>query len=64
MADTRVWDIGLMTIFISFPNTGGMAVSSHALTAAFHNPKNQDLGKGLGDRYNIFLIDFLRKVKG
>jgi hypothetical protein len=43
---------------ISFPNTGGKAVSSHALTAVFHIPLNQDLGKWLGD-YSIFnLKDF------
>jgi len=35
---------------ISFPNTGGMAVSSHALTAIFHVRSGRDLGGGLGDQ--------------
>jgi len=47
---------------ISFPNTGGMTVSSHALTAIFHIPllppsplwgegkgEGQDLGRRLGE---------------
>jgi len=34
---------------ISFPNTGGIAVSSRALTANFHVPEDRDLGKWLGD---------------
>ena len=39
MANTRVRDIGhLAFLAISFPNTGGMTVSSHALTADFHIP--------------------------
>jgi len=29
----------------------------------FPYSKNLDLGKGLGDLFNIFLIDFLGKVK-
>ncbi len=48
MANTRVSDNGHSTLLaISFPNTGGMAVSSHALTADFHI--HADLGNGLGD---------------
>jgi len=69
------WPIPMLEILaisnplpISFPNTGGIAVSSHALTANFHIPlrppsplggegkgEGQDLGKGLGDQiYFIF----------
>jgi hypothetical protein len=29
----------LLASSISFPNTGGMTVSSHALTASFHFPE-------------------------
>jgi hypothetical protein len=39
MADFRAWNIGLLKSKpISFPNTGGMTVSSHALSANFHFP--------------------------
>ena len=37
---------------ISFPNTGGMAVSGHALTAVFHlplTPPSPQRGEGKGE---------------
>ena len=63
MADPRVRSIGLSYYSISFPNTGGMIVSNHALTAIFHTPKNRNLGKRLGDLTYLYLIDFLKKIK-
>lgn len=40
-------------LFISFPNTGGMAVSSHALSANFHILKFWIQEKG-SEIYSIF----------
>jgi len=34
---------------VSFPNTGGIAVSSYALLADFRVPKERELGNWLGD---------------
>jgi len=42
-------DISHLIFSISFPNTGGMIVSNHTLTAHFHIPPDRDLGKRLGD---------------
>ena len=46
------------SVSISFPTTGGRAVSSHTLLANFLVLGDQDLGGGLGDIYDLFLIDF------
>ena len=49
---------------ISFPNTGGMAVSNHALTAIFPVPRKRNLGRRLGDLLKLNLKDLRVKVKG
>ena len=46
---------------ISFPNTGGIAVSSHALAAIFHIPKHQELGRRLGDLIDLIPNGFIKK---
>jgi hypothetical protein len=51
--DTRVRSIGFSYDSFSFPNTGGMIVSNHTLTAIFLIPKDRNLGKKLGDTIYI-----------